>query len=58
MPDRERSCASKDAYQSEAHARAVAAMNGLSAALSTYRCTWCGFWHLTRRRGATVSENE
>jgi len=46
----QRSCTSKDAYESEAHARAVAAMNGLADALVTYECRHCGAWHLTRRR--------
>ncbi|MGZ3515557.1 MAG: hypothetical protein ACXVAM_00115 [Vulcanimicrobiaceae bacterium] len=48
--DRERSCTSKDAYPTEAHARSVAAMNGLANALVTYRCRYCDLWHLTRRR--------
>ncbi len=48
--DRTRSCDGKDAYPSDAHARAVAAMNGLSGALFTYRCRYCEQWHLTRRR--------
>ncbi len=47
--DVERSCASKQPYESEASARAVAAMNGLSGALFTYHCRYCDFWHLTRR---------
>jgi hypothetical protein len=42
-----RSCASKQPYKSEGEARAIAAMNGMK--LSTYECTYCGFWHLTRR---------
>jgi hypothetical protein len=46
----ERSCTSKDAYESEAHARAVALMNGLADALTAYECRHCGNWHLTRRR--------
>lgn len=36
--DIERSCASKDAYPSESHARAVAAMNKMGDVLYTYRC--------------------
>jgi hypothetical protein len=47
--DVERSCASKQPYESEAGARAVAAMNGMSGALFTYHCRYCDFWHLTRR---------
>jgi hypothetical protein len=47
--DIERSCASKDAYPTEAHARAVAAMNGMAGALYTYECFYCKQWHLTRR---------
>ncbi len=45
-----RSCASKDGYRSEAEARAHAAMNGLAGVLFTYHCTYCDFWHLTRRK--------
>ncbi len=48
--DRARSCGSKDAYPSEQHARATAAMNGMADALNVYRCRYCEFWHLTRRR--------
>ena len=47
--DIERSCASKDAYPSEAHARAVAAMNKMGDVLYTYQCFYCHQWHLTRR---------
>ena len=47
--DIERSCASKDAYPSEAHARAVAAMNKMGDVLYTYQCFYCKQWHLTRR---------
>jgi hypothetical protein len=45
-----RSCTSKDAYESQAHARAVALMNGLGDSLTAYECRHCGNWHLTRRR--------
>jgi hypothetical protein len=45
-----RSCETKDAYRSEAEARAHAAMNGMSGSLFAYRCTYCERWHLTRRR--------
>jgi hypothetical protein len=48
--DRERSCTSKDAYESEAHARAVALMNGTVNALSVYHCRYCDMWHFTSRR--------
>jgi hypothetical protein len=47
--DIERSCASKDAYPTEAHARAVAAMNKMGDVLYTYQCFYCRQWHLTRR---------
>ncbi|MBV8222656.1 MAG: hypothetical protein JO293_04800 [Candidatus Eremiobacteraeota bacterium] len=47
--DIERSCSSKDAYPSEAHARAVAAMNRRGDVLYTYECFYCRQWHLTRR---------
>ena len=47
--DIERSCASKDAYPTEAHARAVAAMNKMGEVLYTYQCFYCKQWHLTRR---------
>ena len=47
--DIQRSCASKDAYPSESHARAVAAMNGMAGVLYTYQCFYCRQWHLTRR---------
>ncbi len=47
--DVERSCASKQPYESEAQARAVAAMNGMSGSLFTYHCRYCDFYHLTRR---------
>jgi hypothetical protein len=45
-----RSCTSKDGYRTESEARAHAAMNGMSGALHTYRCTYCDDWHLTRRK--------
>ncbi len=45
-----RSCSTKDGYRSEEEARAHAAMNGMSGVLFTYHCTYCGDWHLTRRR--------
>ncbi|GAC1504291.1 MAG: hypothetical protein NVS1B14_10070 [Vulcanimicrobiaceae bacterium] len=48
--DIERSCTSKDAYESEEHARAIAAMNGMADALYTYRCIYCRSWHLTRQK--------
>lgn len=47
--DIERSCASKDAYPTEGHARAVAAMNKMGDVLYTYQCFYCKQWHLTRR---------
>lgn len=48
--DVERSCTSKDAYDSEDIAHAHAAMNGMSGVLFTYHCRYCDLWHLTRRR--------
>ena len=48
--DIERSCTSKDAYETEEHARAVAAMNGMADVLHTYRCMYCNCWHLTRQK--------
>ena len=48
--DVQRSCESKAAFPTEAHARASAAMNGLAGALHAYRCVYCEFWHLTRRK--------
>ncbi|MHB8141563.1 MAG: hypothetical protein ACYDHD_10020 [Vulcanimicrobiaceae bacterium] len=48
--DRARSCERKDAYESQAHARAVAAMNGTAQALVPYECRYCGFWHVARRK--------
>lgn len=48
--DIQRSCASKDAYPTEGHARAVALMNKMGDALFTYQCYYCRQWHLTRRR--------
>lgn len=47
--DVERSCGSKDAYESEAVARSHAAMNGMAKVLFTYHCRYCDMWHLTRR---------
>jgi hypothetical protein len=44
-----RSCTSKQQYASEAQARAIATMNGMSGSLFTYQCRYCEFWHLTRR---------
>jgi hypothetical protein len=44
-----RSCGSKDGYRTEAEARAHIAMNGMGGKLFTYHCTYCDFWHLTRR---------
>ena len=48
--DIERSCRSKDAYESEDAARAVAAMNNMAGLLHTYHCAYCGQWHLTRQK--------
>ncbi|MBV8246483.1 MAG: hypothetical protein JOZ38_11210 [Candidatus Eremiobacteraeota bacterium] len=48
--DIERSCTSKDSYESEEAARAVAAMNGMADVLFTYHCRYCDGWHLTRQR--------
>ncbi len=50
IADRHRSCTRKDGYPSEEHARAHAAMNGMSEALLSYRCTYCQLWHLARRK--------
>lgn len=47
--DVERSCTSKQQYASEAQARAIATMQGMSGILFTYQCRYCEFWHLTRR---------
>lgn len=44
-----RSCASKQQYASDAEARSIATMNGMSGSLFTYHCRYCDFWHLTRR---------
>ena len=44
-----RSCTSKQQYASEAEARAIATMQGMSGSLFTYHCRYCEFWHLTRR---------
>ncbi len=51
--DVERSCTSKQQYASEALARAIAAMQGMSGSLFTYHCRYCEFWHLTRRPTAS-----
>ena len=48
--DLARSCGTKDGYRSDAEARAHAAMNGMSGVLFTYRCSYCEYWHLTRRK--------
>ncbi|GAC1653034.1 MAG: hypothetical protein NVS9B12_02830 [Vulcanimicrobiaceae bacterium] len=48
--DIERSCSSKDAYETQEHARAVAAMNGMAGVLHTYHCIYCNSWHLTRQK--------
>ena len=48
--DLARSCGTKDGYRSDAEARAHAAMNGMAGALFTYRCSYCEYWHLTRRK--------
>ena len=47
--DVERSCTSKQQYATEAEARAIATMQGMSGSLFTYHCRYCEFWHLTRR---------
>ena len=47
--DVERTCTSKDAYETPEAARAVAAMNGMADVLFTYQCRYCQSWHLTRR---------
>jgi hypothetical protein len=44
-----RSCTDKQPYKSEAEARAIATMQGMSGSLFTYQCRYCEFWHLTRR---------
>ena len=41
---------SKDAYQSEDHARAAMLMNGTAGRLSIYHCRYCDLWHLTSRK--------
>ena len=51
--DIERSCGSKAAYETQAAARAQAAMQGLSGKLFTYQCRYCASWHLTRRDPAS-----
>lgn len=56
VADRARSCTSKDAYPSEGHARAVAAMNGMADRLFVYSCRYCESWHLTRRRESRETE--
>ncbi|MBV9971887.1 MAG: hypothetical protein JO135_00975 [Candidatus Eremiobacteraeota bacterium] len=48
--DVERSCHSKDAYESQDAARAVAAMKGMGDVLHTYHCVYCDQWHLTRQK--------
>ena len=48
--DIERSCRSKDGYETEEAARAVAAMNGMATVLHTYHCVYCERWHLTRQK--------
>jgi hypothetical protein len=47
--DVSRSCTSKQPYATEAEARAIATMQGMSGSLFTYHCRYCEFWHLTRR---------
>jgi hypothetical protein len=47
--DLARSCTTKQQYASEAQARAIATMQGMSGSLYTYHCRYCDFWHLTRR---------
>jgi len=47
-----RSCTSKQQYATQAQARAIAAMQGMSGSLFTYYCRYCEFWHLTRRPNA------
>jgi hypothetical protein len=49
---RARSCESKSAYESEAHARAVMLANGTASSLTIYECRYCNLWHLTSRRDA------
>jgi hypothetical protein len=44
-----RSCTSKHQYASDAEARSIATMQGMSGSLYTYHCRYCDFWHLTRR---------
>jgi hypothetical protein len=44
-----RSCTGKQPYASDAAARAIATMQGMSGSLFTYQCRYCEFWHLTRR---------
>jgi hypothetical protein len=47
--DVERSCSSKNAYESESAARAQIAMQRAAGKLFAYRCRYCDLWHLTRR---------
>jgi hypothetical protein len=60
--DLERSCQSKNAYETEAHARAQATFQRMSDVLFTYRCPYCQLWHLTRRpnsgTGPAIVEDE
>jgi hypothetical protein len=44
-----RSCTNKQPYATQAEARAIATMQGMSGSLFTYQCRYCEFWHLTRR---------
>ncbi|MFN2461355.1 MAG: hypothetical protein ABR591_11805 [Candidatus Velthaea sp.] len=52
--DLQRSCTSKQQYASEAEARAIATLQGMSGSLYTYHCRYCDFWHLTRRPTSTA----
>jgi len=46
---RERMCIRKRRYRSPGDALDAALLAGVERQRSTYRCRFCGFWHLTSR---------
>ncbi len=47
--EKKKQCTSKRRYRSQGDALDAAMVAGVERQRSAYRCTLCGFWHLTSR---------
>lgn len=47
--ERKRQCTSKRRYRTQGDALDAALIAGVERQRTAYRCTLCGFWHLTSR---------